>query len=316
MKLLFYTMLLLACSYQSCGDQEHAQHGSHHVQSDSHHFDDHGEHNSHFDHEAILGSKELEEEFDTLAPEEAKKRLRLLYKQMDEDKDAFVTEEELMKWIMGSFKKLDAEDSLEEFEKQDKDEDGKMTWREYIGAVYGYNPEDMDDFHKLTDDDLEDFNKVVSEDEEKFKIADLNKDEVLDAEEYRAFTHPYDYEHMHEIELTRAQKDYDKDGDGHISKQEFVKRDGDADREIEIYEEEQFSNYDTDGDGKLNREEIVEWVLPSNREAALEEAQHLMERADTDKDGKLSEEEMVDKHDEFVGSQATNYGGYLPKDEL
>lgn len=320
MNVFLCTVLLVAFAHCSHGEEEHvdhgSHHGSHHTQADSHHFDGEGDHNPHFDHEAILGSKDLEEEFDTLLPEEAKRRLRLLYTQMDLDSDAYVTQEELIQWVLGSFKKLDGEDSLEEFQKQDKDADGKITWREYISEVYGYNVDDMEDFEKLDNEDLEDFNKVVAEDHEKFKVADLNKDDVLDVEEYRAFTHPYDYEHMHEIELSRTQSDYDQDKDGFVSKEEFIKKNGEGDREVEIYEEEQFNSYDKDGDGKLNREEIVEWVLPSNREAAQDEALHLIDRADEDKDRRLTVEEMVDKHDDFVGSQATNYGGFLPKDEL
>lgn len=57
-------------------------------------------------------------------------------------------------------------------------------------------------------------------------------------------------------------------------------------------------------------------MLPDNNEAAVEEAEHLIERSDSDKDGKLSIEEIVNNHEDFVGSQATNYGEFLPKDEL
>ena len=81
-------------------------------------------------------------------------------------------------------------------------------------------------------------------------------------------------------------------------------------------EEERFKDYDLDRDGQLNKEEIRKWVLPDNTEAAKEEAQHLIDRADDDKDGKLSLDEILEHHDDFVGSQATNYGAYLPKDEL
>lgn len=62
------------------------------------------------------------------------------------------------------------------------------------------------------------------------------------------------------------------------------------------------------------------WVLSDNREEAEEEAEHLIKIADTDDDGKLSEREIVEAHEEFVGSQATDYGTYLHfvkhKDEL
>ena len=92
------------------------------------------------------------------------------------------------------------------------------------------------------------------------------------------------------------------------------------DREWILVEEERFTDYDKDKDGKLDKDEIRAWVLPDNSEAATEEAEHLIEKADGvdvgEKDGQLSIEEIVAHHDDFVGSQATNYGAFLPKDEL
>ena len=44
-------------------------------------------HNSAFDHEAILGSRKEAEEFDELEPEEAKRRLGILLTKMDRDND-------------------------------------------------------------------------------------------------------------------------------------------------------------------------------------------------------------------------------------
>lgn len=70
------------------------------------------------------------------------------------------------------------------------------------------------------------------------------------------------------------------------------------------------------GTAYSTKKEIKDWVLPDNNEAAVEEAEHLIERSDSDKDGKLSIEEIVNNHEDFVGSQATNYGEFLPKDEL
>lgn len=50
------------------------------------------------------GSYKLEEEFDDLPPEEAKRRLGLLVKKMDKDQDMYVTKEELTDWILMSFR--------------------------------------------------------------------------------------------------------------------------------------------------------------------------------------------------------------------
>lgn len=68
-----------------------------------HHGDD-GEHNSEFDHEAILGSVKTAEEFDQLSPDESKRRLRLLVITMDLNKDGFIDRHELKAHILRSFK--------------------------------------------------------------------------------------------------------------------------------------------------------------------------------------------------------------------
>lgn len=59
-----------------------------------------------------------------------------------------------------TFRKLDEEDSLEQLKEHDGDNDGKVSWKEYISKQYGYNPEDLEDFKNRDEEDLEDFNKV------------------------------------------------------------------------------------------------------------------------------------------------------------
>ena len=58
-------------------------------------------------------------------------------------------------------------------------------------------------------------------DKEKFETADVNKDGVLDKDEYAPFMYPYDYEHMHAVELKRVMRDYDKNKDELISLKEY-----------------------------------------------------------------------------------------------
>lgn len=62
----------------------------------------------------------------------------------------------------------------------------------------------------------------MDEEKRKFEAADVNKDEKLTKEEFVAFYHPYNYEHMHQIELQRVMNDHDKDKDGFLSLQEFL----------------------------------------------------------------------------------------------
>ena len=49
------------------------------------------------------GSKGEEDEFANLPPEEAKKRLEVIFDKMDKDHDKFVTKDEITAWIMKSY---------------------------------------------------------------------------------------------------------------------------------------------------------------------------------------------------------------------
>ena len=60
-------------------------------------------------------------------------------------------------------------------------------------------------------------------DKERFERADQNKDGNLDRVEYNHFLHPYNYEHMQDLELKEIMMDYDKDRDGVVSFDEFIK---------------------------------------------------------------------------------------------
>lgn len=51
-----------------------------------------------------VGSTKEAQEFDTLSPEESKRRLAILIKLMDLNKDEFVDRHELKAWILRSFK--------------------------------------------------------------------------------------------------------------------------------------------------------------------------------------------------------------------
>ena len=82
-----------------------------------------------------------------------------------------------------------------------------------------------------------------------------------------------------------------------------------------VGEKENFKYNDGDGDGSLDKAEIKRWVSPDLDKVAGEEAAHLMEETDKDKDGQLTKEEVKDRHELWVGSEATDYGDML-HDEL
>lgn len=266
------------------------------------------QHDTSFDHEAILGSKDAAEEFDQLPPEEAKARLKELAIKMDKDKDGFVDRLELIDWILRSFKLLTQEEAAERFEDEDKNGDGKVTWDEHVSEAFG-SPQ------KISDSDSEDNDlRLLEEDDRYFKAADANGDGVLDKNEFPKFSHPSEFPEMQETLYEETMKRKDVDKDGYLSLEEFTTEDPDKPLSNEQYiaEKERFEvDYDKNGDRKLDKEETLNWLLPGNDEVAEQEAEHLIANGDADNDGKLSIQEIVDHHELFVGSEATDYGEHL-----
>ncbi|XP_046565805.1 reticulocalbin-1-like [Haliotis rubra] len=169
---------------------------------------------------------------------------------------------------------------------------------------------------KPDEDDNRNMVEMIDEDERLFDGADLDKNKMLDKSEYVAFYHPYDFEHMHKFEIERGIKDYDKDNDGKVSLAEYI---GDVDdAESRATESTQFNDYDKNGDGILEGSELKKWFVQDNMDSAVEEVDHLMGVADSDNDHFLTFDEIREHQEEFVSSQATDYGTTLEKmrDEL
>lgn len=99
-----------------------------------------------------------------------------------------------------------------------------------------------------------------------WKAADINGDDVLDASEWTAFSHPEEHPAMLPHILEQTLRDKDTDNDGAISFQEFIGDRGEHhDKEWLQVEKNKFDHdLDKNGDGKLEGNEILSWVVPSN----------------------------------------------------
>lgn len=293
--------------YVECrqGQQEFEEHGSrssaYHAKFADRHYK-HGEHESNLDHEAVLGSKKEAAAFDKMSPEESKLRLGKLAEKMDTNKDGFVDDTELYKWIDDHLRALDAEEADERFEEVDQDADGFVTWSEYIKDAFGEHPEDPDE------------ERLMKEDEEYFKAADKDGDGKLTKEEFRAFQAPEEHAHMHEAVVHANFRDKDRNNDGRIDLQEFLGEYSDKrDSDWMAAESLRFKDLDKNGDGHLDNAEARPWLAPEVSDVARQETTHLMTSADADHDGQLSYAEMQQAHELFVGSEATNFGEHLTR---
>ncbi|XP_065835492.1 calumenin-like [Oscarella lobularis] len=283
-----------------------------HELSDEQHYQD-GEHNPVYDHEAFLGRDEAAE-FDELHPEESKERLRKLVTKIDLNGDGFVDGEEMKAWIAKQLRKYIYHDVETQFEANDVDKNGKVTWDEFVNTTYGYI--DDEEFEKDPQ-----FELMVKRDKRRFERADGDDDKALDKDEYVRFMHPEESPDMADIVIDETLEDMDKDKDGSLSVEEYLGDPGvdpDTGNPPDWVSVENTTFYevrDTNHNGKMDRDEIREWIMPTTHSHVNDEASHLVQQADVDKDGKLSVDEIVNNYDLFVGSQMTDYGSLLKKAE-
>ncbi|XP_050698725.1 reticulocalbin-2-like isoform X2 [Eriocheir sinensis] len=272
-----------------------------------------GEHHSEFDHEAILGSTKEAEEYDQLPPTEAKRRLEVLLLKMDRNNDKNIDRKELHSWILRSFRMLSEEESAERMDEVDEDEDGYVTWAEYILETYGIN--NPDDQKLLEKEDQAEEQRLLREDRQLFNAADKNIDGRLDEEEFLAFSHPEEHPDMLPVILEQTLEEKDTNKDGNIDFQEYIGDKGKLYEEKTETEKDQmkdlFNSFDMDGDSLLGRDEAMFMFKAQYKDIAEDEVDHLFGAADDDGNDILSFLEVLEHHDVFVGSEATDYGDHL-----
>lgn len=312
MKVIFTVTVLLLIGLISAKPKKTADDTFH---DQTHEGKDH-EHNPDYDHEAFVG-KDAAPEYDELPPEESKKRLGDLFHKVDKDGDSKVTEAEMIEWIKFTQNRYIVDDSEKQMKDHDRNKDGKIDFEEYKNSTYGEYEDDADEGDS--------FKEMVVRDKRRFTKADSDADGSLNKEEYTAFLHPENDVNMREVVVQETLDDIDKDKDGFISKEEYVgdlwpeeeQKSGEPEPDWVASEKEQFDQYrDKNKDGKMDASEVADWIMPEDMDHVTSEAKHLISESDADQDGFVTKEEMVEKYDLYVGSQATDFGEALKKDEL
>ncbi|XP_054015151.1 calumenin [Hylaeus anthracinus] len=275
------------------------------------------QHNAAYDHEAFLG--EEAKTFDQLTPEESTRRLGIIVDKIDKDKDGYVTGEELKDWILYTQRRYIRDNVERQWKSHNPEEKEKLPWTEYMGMVYGDMDEHEAENHEKSKDSSFSYVAMLKKDRRRWSAADLDGDDALTKEEFAAFLHAEEADHMKDVVVLETMEDIDKDGDSKISLSEYIGDmyegvEGEEEPEWVKNEKEQFSMYrDKDGDGFLDFDEVKTWIIPADFDHAEAESRHLIFEADTDADQKLTKEEILEKYDIFVGSQATDFGEALAR---
>nr|XP_046163345.1 reticulocalbin-3 isoform X1 [Oncorhynchus gorbuscha] len=266
----------------------------------------------HYDHEAFLGKEEAKT-FDQLTPEESKDKLGKIVDRIDTDKDGFVSHGELHQWIKHRQRRYIEENVLKHWKEYDQNKDGKIGWEEYKNTTYGYYlDEEFDDV-----DDKASYKAMLTRDERRFRTADRDGDGIATKDEFTAFLHPEEYDHMKAVVIQETVEDIDKNGDGKITLDEYIgdmftPENGESEPDWVLTEKKHFTEIrDTNKDGFLDNHEVAQWILPGEIDHTDNEAKHLIHETDTDKDGRLSLSEVMDQVDFLKSSTLTDYGGML-----
>lgn len=317
MEFLWISLLLAIVSVSAIPKPDDKHNPLEHDSAHKSHFD--GEqHNTQYDHEAFLGQDEAKQ-FDTLSPEESKRRLGLIYDKIDDNQDGFIDLSELKKWIQFTQRRYIDEDVGRMWKQHNPDNEDSLKWEVYKQNVYGFldelAPEELErEEHGIS------YKRMLTRDRRRWGVADQDNDDRLTREEFTAFLHPEDHPTMRDIVIIETIEDIDKNNDGKVSEAEYI---GDMYRTSDTDEEEPewvmqerhvFSNFrDVDRDGFMDKEEVRSWIVPKDYDHAESEAKHLLFEADENEDEKLTKEEVLEKYDLFVGSQATDFGEALAR---
>ncbi|XP_063684090.1 calumenin-A-like [Bolinopsis microptera] len=190
----------------------------------------HHENEADVDHEAFLG-KDHGHDYDDMDEDESKAKLAALLPKVDADGDGDIDETELKNWIKLQIMDYVQKDAQNALPNEDTDKDGVVTWEEYVTNTFGEQylnreagEDDGKDDGKVDDDDDDDetYARYVKRDKQRFQLADQDDDMKLTFEEFTAFLHPEEFEHMADVVIAETMEDMDENQDGKISLSEYV----------------------------------------------------------------------------------------------
>lgn len=135
-----------------------------------------------------------------------------------------MTQEELKDWIMYTQQRYIRDDVERQWKSHNPMGKDKLSWTEYKDMVYGdmeaHEAEKRESGEKA--DDSFSYVQMFKRDRRRWTTADLDGDDALTKDEFAAFLHAEDVEHMKDVIVLETMEDIDKDEDGKISLAEYI----------------------------------------------------------------------------------------------
>lgn len=134
-----------------------------------------------------------------------------------------MTQEELKDWIMYTQQRYIRDDVERQWRAHNPTAKETLPWTEYKDMVYG-DMEEHEAEKRESDraDDTISYLQMYKRDRRRWTAADLDGDDALTKEEFTAFLHAEDAEHMKDVIVLETMEDIDKDKDGKISLAEYI----------------------------------------------------------------------------------------------
>lgn len=143
---------------------------------------------------------------------------RLIFDKIDSNKNGIIEPYELKKWIRWTQTKYIVADGETQWRIHNPERKEKLTWNEYRKTTYSFLDEENQESN-----DYKTYSRMIERDRRRWALADTNKDEALNQEEFLNFIHPENSPQMHSIIILETIEDIDKDGDGRISLEEYIR---------------------------------------------------------------------------------------------
>uniref|UniRef100_A0A7S1RUB9 EF-hand domain-containing protein n=1 Tax=Alexandrium catenella TaxID=2925 RepID=A0A7S1RUB9_ALECA len=214
-----------------------------------------------------------------------------LHKEFDFDKDGKLSLEELHQAATDMRKRTAVREMKGAMPQFDTDGDGRVSRTEFYEMVKpGPDSEDA-----LTQEYVDKL----------WEASDKNADGILEPEELTRLYHTESDESLMAMAGDSVLKSIDTDGDGTVSRKEFVEDGGDTDAN--------FDELDKNNDDKLESSELVH--MATERFSHEQEMRELIKIADSNLDDHISFEELmaarVNLHEESAGHLLHQWAGHF-----